>query len=172
MHKITKDHARSDLGEFREMLVSMLKTYSSELDVCSNAVNIMYYDIRNMSYEKKRVKVRGSFVQECPKSISKNSIIDISPAGSCEGTSHRHVRGSDQFLLTTTHQQVSAQNAVSMLQHRRKHQALRYTSKRSRRGGRNGLNLASSNQFSSKGIGDAGVRRVGMLSEAQNVGGL
>ena len=172
MHKITKDHARSDLGEFREMLVSMLKTYSSELDVCSNAVNVMYYDIRNMSYEKKRVKVRGSFVQECPKSISKNSIIDIGPAGSCEVTSHRHVRGSDQFLLTTTHQQVSAQNAVSMLQHRRKHQALRYTSKRSRRGGRNGLNLASSNQLSSKGIGDAGVRRVGMLSEAQNVGGL
>merc|ERR1712176_1356179 len=58
IHKITRDHARSDLGEFREMLVSMLKTYSSELDVCSSAVDVMFYDIRRMSYEKKMLKVR------------------------------------------------------------------------------------------------------------------
>jgi len=69
MQKITKDHAGSDLGEFREMLVSMLKTYSSELDVCSSAVDVMYNDIRHMSYEKKKLKVRGSIIQECPKAV-------------------------------------------------------------------------------------------------------
>lgn len=57
MHKITRDHSGSDLGEFREMLVSMLKTYSSELDVCSNAVDVMYHDIRKMTIEKKCLKV-------------------------------------------------------------------------------------------------------------------
>ena len=58
MQKITGDHAGSDLGEFREMLVSMLKTYSSELDVCSNAVNVMHHDIRSLSVQRKNLKVR------------------------------------------------------------------------------------------------------------------
>ena len=57
MQKISGDHAGSDLGEFREMLVSMLKTYSSELDVCSNAVNVMHNDIRSLSVRRKNLKV-------------------------------------------------------------------------------------------------------------------
>ena len=58
MQKITGDHAGSDLGEFREMLVSMLKTYSTELDVCSNAVKVMRHDIRSLSVQRKNMKVR------------------------------------------------------------------------------------------------------------------
>lgn len=65
MHKITKDHAGNDLGEFREMLVSMLKTYSSELVVCSNAVGIMHYDIRRLSVQRKNLKVSNTCKLMC-----------------------------------------------------------------------------------------------------------
>ena len=60
MQKITVDHAGSTLGEFREMLVSMLNTYSTELDVCSNAVKVMQHDIRSLSVQRKNMKVRTS----------------------------------------------------------------------------------------------------------------
>merc|ERR1712087_163457 len=101
------------------MLVSMLKTYSSELDVCSSAVDVMFYDIRRMSYEKKRLKVRGSFVRECPPAaamhcVPKNSLLDVGPAGICEV--HRNVN------LPSTKGQTPILNTVSLLQHWRRNE--------------------------------------------------
>ena len=57
VHKITTDHAGNRLGEFREMIVSMLKTYNLELAVFSNAAEIMYQDMRGMSVRKHGLKV-------------------------------------------------------------------------------------------------------------------
>ena len=37
LHKITVDHAGSKLGEFRDMIMSMLKTYNFELQIFSKA---------------------------------------------------------------------------------------------------------------------------------------
>ena len=168
MQKITKDHARSDLGEFREMLVSMLKTYSSELDVCSSAVDVMYNDIRRMSYAKKRLKVRGSFVQEFPSHASKNSILDVGPAGSYEVSSQRNV---NSFL--SAKRQTSANSAVSLLQQRRRNQRPQAQIFGRKRSGK-GINLMTASEY--HGGLDAhdmfGVRQVGMLSEAQHVAGL
>jgi len=58
VHKITTDHSGNRLGEFREMIFSMLKTYSLELDVFKNAAEVMYQDLRCMSVEKRNLKVR------------------------------------------------------------------------------------------------------------------
>ena len=45
LRKITTDHAGNRLGEFREMLTTMLKTYCSELNVCHSAVKAMNKDV-------------------------------------------------------------------------------------------------------------------------------
>ncbi|KAL7538868.1 hypothetical protein ACHAXR_009417, partial [Thalassiosira sp. AJA248-18] len=172
MHKITRDHAGSDLGEFREMLVSMLMTYSSELDVCSTALDVMYYDIRTMSYDKKSLKVRGTLVHECPKLISKNSFLDVGPAGICDVSSRGHAHRNNAHKLSAD-EKSSAHNAVSLLQQRRRserHQARR-TGKRIRRGGKI-INLMTASEYPGSVGGAHGIRQVGGLSEAQHVGRL
>ena len=62
VHKITTDHSGNKLGEFREMIFSMLKTYSLELSVFSNAAEVMYQDVRLMSVERRNLKVSMSHV--------------------------------------------------------------------------------------------------------------
>ena len=57
LRKITVDHAGNRLGEFREMIVTMLRTYCSELDICTSATQAMQLDFRQMSQEKRRLKV-------------------------------------------------------------------------------------------------------------------
>eukprot|EP00550_Attheya_septentrionalis_P011433 CAMPEP_0198305396 /NCGR_PEP_ID=MMETSP1449-20131203/57882_1 /TAXON_ID=420275 /ORGANISM="Attheya septentrionalis, Strain CCMP2084" /LENGTH=1809 /DNA_ID=CAMNT_0044007929 /DNA_START=135 /DNA_END=5564 /DNA_ORIENTATION=- len=75
LRKITTDHAGNRLGEFREMVVSMLQTYSFELDVCTSAVHVMHEDVKSMSQEKRRLKVRGSKVH----SVMGHSLTSRSP---------------------------------------------------------------------------------------------
>ena len=58
VRKITTDHASNRLSEFREMIATMLMTYNSELRVCTNSLEVMQYDLRQMSLEKCRLKVR------------------------------------------------------------------------------------------------------------------
>jgi hypothetical protein len=62
LRKITTDHAGNRLGEFREMLTTMLKTYCSELNVCHSAVKAMNKDVRQMSVTKYSRKVRGTMI--------------------------------------------------------------------------------------------------------------
>ena len=182
MQKITRDHAGSDLGEFREMLVSMLKTYGSELDVCSSAVSVMYYDIRCMTYEKRRLKVRGSFVQECPRGCSKDvprgAILEVGPAGECRVRSTRasHVMGDVQ---RSAGEQTSTHYAASLYQHRRKserHRARKF-GKRGRGGGGKDATMMTASEYQVTtrkvdGQETFGFRQVGALSEAQHFGGL
>ena len=58
VRKITTDHAGNRLGEFREMITTMLKTYVSEMNVCSGAVDAMQHDVHQMSVTKFNLKVR------------------------------------------------------------------------------------------------------------------
>jgi len=62
LRKITADHAGNRLGEFREMMTTLLKTYSSELEVCAGAVEVMQQDVRKMYGRKHDLKVQGANV--------------------------------------------------------------------------------------------------------------
>ncbi|KAL3802605.1 hypothetical protein HJC23_011929 [Cyclotella cryptica] len=179
MHKISRDHAGSDLGEFREMLVSMLKTYSSELDVCSNAVNVMHYDIRKLSLQRKNLKVRGSFIQECPIPLPKNGAVEIHPSGTYKIIADPRI--------TYHRNTVIHNNSACVLRRRRTNDKQQRTIFRGSmwhwKGGQErkkiDLMTASERQFSSgRGLeigysfDDYTLRQVGALSEAQNVGSL
>jgi hypothetical protein len=188
MRKITGDHAGSDLGEFREMLVSMLKTYGSELDVCSSAVDVMYYDIRRMTHERRRLKVRGSFVRECPRwrpvDVPREAILEVSPAGECQvgiaPTSH----GAGDVPRAADERTSSTHYAASLSQHRRRierHRARRFGNERGRRGrggrGKDATTLMTSSeyQFAPRSVDARETfvsRQVGVLSDAQHFGGL
>jgi hypothetical protein len=170
LHKITKDHSRSDLGEFREMLVSMLKTYSSELDVCSNAVDVMYHDINHMSVEKKKLKVQGSLVQECPdeRMMTNHAVVTITPSGKWESVN----QGNTPFGATSSRSRrmMSARHAASVLKNqRRKHkQGIRRGGGRGGNGGKLSLMTAFEGESS---MMDCDHHLVGCLSDAQHVGG-
>ena len=58
--KITTDHAGNRLGEFREMISTMLSTYGSELEVCNSAVNVMNNDVQKLLRMKYSLKVCGA----------------------------------------------------------------------------------------------------------------
>eukprot|EP00986_Skeletonema_menzelii_P012485 scaffold6898_cov128-Skeletonema_menzelii.AAC.2 len=169
LHKITKDHARSDLGEFREMLVSMLKTYSSELDVCSNAVDVMYHDISHMSIEKKRLKVQGSLVQECPDRMTNHAVVTITPSGKWETVN----QGSHSFGAPSDSRRISARHAASVLRNqRRKHSSAMKRGVRGGYGGGNGGKLSLMTAFEGESsMMDCDHHLVGCLSDAQHVGG-
>eukprot|EP00985_Skeletonema_marinoi_P020986 scaffold12631_cov133-Skeletonema_marinoi.AAC.6 len=167
LHKITKDHAQSDLGEFREMLVSMLKTYSSELDVCSNAVDVMYHDISHMSMEKKRLKVQGSLVQECPEHTTNHAVVTVTPSGKWEAVNQGNALGTQPGS-----RRMSARHAASVLKNRRrKHSS---AMKRGIGGGSggNGGKLSLMTAFEGESsMMDSDHHLVGCLSDAQHVGG-
>ncbi len=171
LHKITKDHARSDLGEFREMLVSMLKTYSSELDVCSNAVDVMYHDISHMSMEKKRLKVQGSLVQESPEHIMVNhAVVTITPSGKWEAVNQGNTSGTQSGS-----RRMSARHGASVLRSQRKRHssALRRGIGRGGSGGSGGGKLSLMTAFEGESsMMDSDHHLVGCLSDAQHVGGL
>ena len=57
VRKITTDHAGNRLGEFREMISTMLKTFVSEMNVCSGAVNTMHEDVQKMNVVRFSLKV-------------------------------------------------------------------------------------------------------------------
>ena len=59
LRKITTDHSGSSLGEFKEMLATLLKTYNTELKLSKNALGVMNNDIQQMTAEKRRLKLRG-----------------------------------------------------------------------------------------------------------------
>jgi len=167
LHKITKDHAQSDLGEFREMLVSMLKTYSSELDVCSNAVDVMYHDINHMSMEKKRLKVQGSLVQECPERMTNHAVVTVTPSGKWEAVNQGNALGTQPGS-----RRMSARHAASVLKNRRrKHSSAMKRGIGGGSGGNGGkLSLMTAFEGASSMM-DSDHHLVGCLSDAQHVGG-
>lgn len=166
LHKITKDHTRNDLGEFREMLVSMLKTYSSEMDVCSNAVDVMYHDISHMAMERKRLKVQGSLVLECPEGMTNYPVFTITPGGKWVRASQGNAFFSDQ----SGSQKMSAVHGASVLKNRRRKHSTT-TMKRGSGRGRNAGKLSLMTAFERERDMDSEEHLVGCLSDAQHVGG-
>jgi len=55
----TSEHSSCHLGELREMVSCMLKTYRLELNVCENALEVMHYDVGRMSMKKRGLEVHG-----------------------------------------------------------------------------------------------------------------
>ena len=64
VRKITRDHAGNRLGEFREMISTMLGTYASELEICSSAVNVMNKDVQELMKLRYRLKMRGAKISK------------------------------------------------------------------------------------------------------------
>ena len=57
VRKITTDHAGNRLGEFKEMITTMLKTFLSEMNICSGAVSAMRQDVHQLSVSRFSLKV-------------------------------------------------------------------------------------------------------------------
>ena len=57
LRKLTIDHSGHQLGEFRHMLMSLLKTYSGDLQIASCAVNVMHTELKDMTRKRGRLKV-------------------------------------------------------------------------------------------------------------------
>ncbi|GFH54581.1 hypothetical protein CTEN210_11057 [Chaetoceros tenuissimus] len=72
VRKVTSDHAGSRLGELRELIATMLKTFASETHVCNAATNIMLQDLHKMSKDKHDLKARGTKVFEIPQEESRD----------------------------------------------------------------------------------------------------
>jgi hypothetical protein len=49
VRKITTDYTGNRLGEFREMIATMLSAFVSEVEVCSGAVKVMQNDVQSLS---------------------------------------------------------------------------------------------------------------------------
>lgn len=126
------------------------------------------------------LQVRGSFIPECPKPHSNNAVLEIHPSGSFQVTTRSHGKYHDNEIMQSN-------SFVSLRQRRR------LNSQRSMIGGMSRQNkrgkcsralnfmTASERQFS---LGktpldtaysfdeSGGARQIGVLSKAQNVGGL
>jgi hypothetical protein len=63
LQNVTIENNESSLGEFREILMSMLKAYSGELVICSCAVDVMHVDKKRMTTQKQQLKVRSFKLQ-------------------------------------------------------------------------------------------------------------
>jgi hypothetical protein len=59
LRKFTIDYSGHQLGEFRHMLMSLLKTYSGDLQIASSAVDCIHSDMKQMSSRKGCLKVRS-----------------------------------------------------------------------------------------------------------------
>jgi len=62
VEKITTDHSRKKLGEFREMVMAIFTLYEFELNLCVRANDICEQDMSSLGIAKKNRKVQGSSV--------------------------------------------------------------------------------------------------------------
>lgn len=151
LRKITADHSGSSLGEFREMLTTLLKTYNTELNLRSGASDVTKSDAKRISSEKRRQKLRGHRV-------------DIAAEGSSSALNCNKVillyGNDDQF--EGVHENKGT--TLARLQARRSLRA----AKQGRRGLRRGrISLSSENESSY-----VGTRQIGRLSAADHFGRL
>lgn len=170
MKKITNDYSGSALGEFREMLVSMLTTYRSELGICSNAVDVMLHDIRQLSYKRKSAKVKGIFVHEgASLSTVRAAVVEINPTG---GKLLSPVLENEYGLSSFgTSQTVVDQPALLQRRLNGRRARLHHRGNNKRRRGGNNLSLVTVSEFSVAPFEEGRVV-AGNLSDAQHIGGL
>jgi hypothetical protein len=60
VRKITTDHARNSLGDFRDIFLSMFETYTYESNIYSTGVALMTNTLYRAIKQKHRLKVRRS----------------------------------------------------------------------------------------------------------------
>ena len=104
VRKITIDHSGNRLGEFREMISTMLITYVSELEVCSSAVNVINDDVHKLLSKKFSLKMRGARIDSINSIPLSSSIKDSDVSGSSIQHRHQHQqlpRGSILNVSTT-----------------------------------------------------------------------
>jgi hypothetical protein len=63
VRKVTTDNSGSRLGELREMIMSLLRTYGHEMDVFSGAVKVMQFDAQCMEMKSRTSKLVGAPVR-------------------------------------------------------------------------------------------------------------
>jgi len=63
VRKVTTDNSGSRLGELREMIMSLLRTYGHETDVFSGAIKVMNEDVKKMGGLSHSSKLRGGVIR-------------------------------------------------------------------------------------------------------------
>ena len=148
LRKITTDHSGSSLGEFKEMLATLLKTYNTELKLSKNALGVMNNDIQQMTAEKRRLKLRAYRIESFDDPRVK--VVDISGEA-------------------TAGQGVNEASNLSRLRAKRNQRLARQGEKR----GRSSLSTNPRNRMGAiQSQAHFGPRQVGRLSQADNYGRL
>jgi len=172
VRKITIDHAGSRLGEFREMVTTMLRTYVSELDVCSGAVDAMHYDVHQMYVLKFGLKVKGAKVA--------NFSTDIGPSSSVLKINNQGIASpftEESKIGLQTNDQTNEKIKTSNLSRLRNKRA-RKIDKGSNNWGQSkiceGMQTTTDKLFQMGESSDAAYmsRYIGVLSEAEHYGRL
>lgn len=169
LQKITTYHSGSSLGEFREMISSMLTTYVSEVEICSKAIDAIRHDVHQMSVKKFHLKMGGIIVKNIERKkesnlFTNNFRLDM------DGTAKPLFDEKQQ----TMKKQLSSHQSQLNLQRRRKMNSC----KRNGLGGQmkvhDGMMTLSEKLFSWGESSDAAFipRCVGLLSEAEHFGKL
>jgi hypothetical protein len=63
VRKVTSDDSGSRLGDMREMITSLLRTYGHEMEVFSCAVKVMHFDVKQMQANNRASKNEGAPVR-------------------------------------------------------------------------------------------------------------
>ena len=147
LRKITTDHSGSSLGEFKEMLATLLKTYNTELKLSKNALDVMNGDVQQMTADKRRLKLRGYRIESLDDPRVK--VVDVLGGASDE-------QGANE-----------ASN-LSRLRAKRNQRL-------ARQGEIRGRSTLSTNPRNTVGVSQSahfGSRQIGRLSKADNYGRL
>jgi len=99
LHKITVDHAGSKLGEFRDMIMSMLKTYNFELQIFSKAAEVLQQDVQCKTRDKKLLVAKGLDIrhmnsQPLGYGYHKGSVFSLSTSSASDFTVSIHSKGN------------------------------------------------------------------------------
>lgn len=193
VRRITTDHAGNQLGEFREMITTMLNTYISEMDVCSGAVAAIHYDVRRMSVSKFNLKVSFIVYLALLVILNVKSYFNASQPQIC-GTKVHNVasiqkekrravdilsissRGNASFMnqILSSKSKEVAPSAISRLREKRHKKLSQKTGVPGKLKVGQGMLTTSDKLFQMGESSDAAFmsRCIGMLSEAEHFGRL
>lgn len=176
VRKITTDHAGSRLGEFREMIGSMLETYGFEVDVCESAAEVMHTDVRDMMDTRRELKLRGGHVNSLLSfpfgSSVINELVKSKPLHTTATFLTVTSDGHADFMTTknTTKENTSPfDQAVSVLKKRRLAQTRGVNTEKLSKGAMM-MTLKDREFLSGEEIGGGSTRMIGALSCAEHFG--
>jgi len=181
VHKVTAEHSGSRLGEFREMIGTLLSTYGFEHDVCTGAVNVLHHDIRVMDRDRRTLKVEGSRIGKIMNRPLKRSL-PLGGRGFVESLSHNGVSlksGPDGdaslsdggLVLDNRSNNAGLSNVLSLLRSRRDSGK----GGKTQVGTKSGLCMMTSSDLlfhagESSEVVSLGERQIGVLGAAEHYG--